>query len=162
MRAVVLCGLALLLTGCNAGPKVVIQEQDDTTPAAKAAPPANWEYKTDRTSSWACARSVDNAAELCFRKERGHLDSYLHLPSLEGNPFFCQRGRCLTKLKVDGGPEQTLQGTDDETGGTRILFFPDPQKLLHEVQRAKVLQVNPPMFGVDQQFVFQVSGLSWK
>jgi hypothetical protein len=162
MRAVVLFGLALLLTACNAGPKVVIQEQEDTTSAPKATPVANWEYKTDRTSSWACARSADNAAELCFRKERGHLDSYLHLPFREGNPFFCQRGRCPTKLRMDAGPEQTLQGTDDDDGGTRILFLPDPQKLLHDVQEAKELHVSPPMFGVDQQFVFQVAGLTWK
>lgn len=162
MRAVVLCGLVLLLTACNAGPKVVIQEQDDTTPAPKAAPVSNWEYKTDRTSSWACARSVDNAAELCFRRERAHLDSYLHLPFREGNPFFCQRGRCPTKLRMDAGPEQILQGTDDDDGGTRILFLPDPQKLLHEVQQAKELRVSPPMFGVDQQFVFEVGGLHWK
>jgi hypothetical protein len=162
MRAVVLCGLALLLTACNAGPKVVIQEQDDTSPATKPAPVANWEYKTDGASYWACARSVDNAAEICFRKEQGHLDSYLHLPSREGNPFFCQRGRCPTKLQADGGPEQTVQGTDDESGGTRILFLPDSQKLLHEVQQAKELRVRPPMFGIDQAFVFQVSGLKWK
>lgn len=162
MRAVVLCGLVLLLTACKAGPKVVIQEQDDTADTSKAAPVANWEYKTDHGSSWACARSVDNAAELCFRKESGHLDSYLHLPSREGNPFFCQRGRCPTKLKLDNGPEQTVQGTDDESGGTRILFLPDPQKLLNEVAHASELSIRPPMFGVDQEFVFQVSGLNWK
>jgi hypothetical protein len=162
MRAVLLCGLALLLTACNAGPKVVIQEQDDTTVAAKPAPVANWEYRTESTSSWACAHSLDNAAELCFRKEQGHLDSYLHLPTREGNPFFCQRGRCPTKLKVDAGPAQTIEGTDDESGGTRILFLPDPQKLLHEVQQANELRVTPPMFGLDQEFVFQVSGLKWK
>lgn len=162
MRAVLLCGLALLLTACNAGPKIVIQEQDDTTAGPKAAPVVNWEYKTERTSSWACAHSADDAAELCFRKEQGHLDSYLHLPSREGNPFFCQRGRCLTKVKLDAGPEQTVNGTDDEAGGTRILFLPDPQKLLHEVEQARELRVTPPMFGVDQEFVFQVSGLKWK
>ncbi len=162
MRAAVLCGLALFLTACNAGPKVVIQEQEDTTPAPKAAPVANWEYKTDGTSSWACAHSADNAAELCFRKEQAHLDSYLHLPFHEGNPFFCQRGRCTTKLKVDAGPAQTVEGTDDESGGTRILFLPEPRKLLHEVQQAKELRVSPPMFGVNQEFVIEVAGLKWK
>lgn len=68
----------------------------------------------------------------------------------------------MTKLKVDAGPQQTVEGTDDEAGGTRILFLPDPQKLLHEVQQAKQLRVTPPMFGVEQEFVFDVSGLKWK
>lgn len=163
MRAVLLCGFALLLvTACNAGPKVIIKEQEDTTPVAKPAPVANWDYKQDSGSSWACAHSADNAAELCFRKEQGHLDCYLHLPFRQGNPFFCQRGRCMTNLKVDAGPQQTVEGTDDEAGGTRILFLPDPQKLLHEVQQAKQLRVTPPMFGVEQEFVFNVSGLKWK
>lgn len=162
MRPVVLCGLLLLLTGCNAGPRVVVQQEDDATPAQPAAPVSNWEYKVDGGTSWACAPSVDNAAELCFRRAQGHLDSYMHLPSREGNPFFCQRGRCPTKLKLDGAPAQTVQGTDDEGGGTRILFLPAPEKLLREVRGAKQLRVSPPMFGVDQDFVFEVSGLKWK
>ncbi len=162
MRAVVLSGLLLLLTACKAGPRVVIQEEDDSTPAQPTTPAASWEYKTEGASSWACARSVDNAAELCFRREQKHVDGYLHLPSWEGNPFFCQRGRCLTKLKVDAGPAQMVEGTDDDRGGTRILFLPQPEKLLKEMQHAKELRVSPPMFGVDQEFVFEVGGLKWK
>jgi len=161
MRAVVLFALALMLTACNAGPKVVIHEEEDSTPAPQAAPASNWEYRTDGASSWACARSVDNAAELCFRREQGHMDSYLHLPSREGNPFFCQRGRCPTKLKIDASPQRTVQGTDDEGGGTRILFLPAPEKFVREVQQAQELRVSPPMFGVDQEFVFKVGGLKW-
>ena len=161
MRAVVLLGLAFLLTACNAGPHVVVQEEEDTTPALHTGAPAPvWQYKTDGSDSWACAPSVDNAAEICFRRGEGHLDSYLHLPH-GGNPFFCQRGRCETKLKLDAAPERIVQGTDDETGGTRILFL-GADKLLHEVHQAKQLTVKPPMFGVDQEFVFQVSGLNWE
>lgn len=163
MRAVALCGLfLLLLTACNAGPRVVVREEDDTASAPQAAPASGWEYKTEGTSSWACARSVDDAAELCFRREQGHLDSYLHLPAREGNPFFCQHGRCPTKLQVDAAPQQTVQGTDDESGGTRILFLPAPDKLLKQIEQAKELRISPPMFGVDQQFVFKVGGLNWK
>lgn len=154
-----LLAFVVLFVGCNAGPKVVVQEEDEPPPTPKAAPVANWEYKTDGGDSWACARSVDNAAELCFRRSRGHLDSYIHLPR-EGNPFFCSRGHCETKVSVDG-TEQTVEGTDDQQGGTRILFLPAPEKLLHEVEQAKEVRVKPPMFGVDQQFVFQVGGLKW-
>ena len=57
--------------------------------------------------------------------------------------------------------ERTVDGTDDEGGGTRILFLPAPEKLLHEVEQAKEVTVKPPMFGLDQQFVFQVGGLKW-
>ena len=57
--------------------------------------------------------------------------------------------------------EQTLHGTDDEGGGTRILFLPAPDELLREVENAKEIRVSPPMFGVDQQFVFHVEGLKW-
>ena len=160
MKLAALMAFSILFAGCNAGPKVVIHEEEEPAPATKSvAPVSNWEYKTETGDSWACSRSVDNAAELCFRRSRGHLDSYLHLPR-EGNPFFCSRGRCETKLTVDGS-SQTVQGTDDETGGTRILFFPVPEKLLREVQHAKEVRVKPPMFGVDQEFVFQVSGLNW-
>ena len=156
-----LLAFAILLAGCKAGPRVVIQEDDEPAPAAKpAAPVSNWEYKTDGGDSWACARSVDNAAELCFRRSGKELDSYLHLPR-EGNPFFCSRGHCETKLTVDG-TERTVEGTDDERGGTRILFLPAPEKFLHEVEQAKEVRVKPPMFGVDQEFVFQVGGLRWK
>ncbi len=164
MKAVELLALlsvALWLTACNAGTRVVVHEEDDTTPAPKAAPVANWDYKTEGNSSWACTHSVDNAAELCFRRVQGHLDSFLHLPSREGNPFFCSRKHCETKIKVDGGAEQALEGTDDEGGGTRILFLPAPEKLLREVEHAKEIRVSPPMFGVDQQFVFHVDGLKW-
>lgn len=160
MKLAMLLAVVLFSMGCNAGPKVVIHEEEEPEPAAKAAAPvSNWEYKTEKGDSWACARSVDNAAELCFRRSRGHLDSYLHLPR-EGNPFFCSRGHCPTKVTVDG-VERTEQGTDDELGGTRILFLPEPEKLLHEVEHAKEVRVKPPMFGVDQEFVFQVSGLKW-
>lgn len=160
MKVVVLLACVMLLASCNAGPKIVIHEEDEPDPAPKAAPVSNWEYRTEGGDSWACARSVDNAAELCFRRSKGHLDSYLHLPWREGNPFFCSRGHCDTKLQVDG-VQQTVQGTDDEGGGTRILFLPEPQKLLHEVEEAKEVRVKPPMFGVDQQFVFHVAGLKW-
>jgi hypothetical protein len=155
------CAVVLLLAGCNAGPKVVVQEVDEPAPQP-AAPVSNWEYRADGGASWACVKSVDGAGELCFRREQGHLDSYMHLPWREGNPFFCQHGRCETKLKLDAGPEQMVQGTDDTGGGTRILFFPAPDKMLHEVEQAKELRVKPPMFGVDQEFVFEVRGLKWK
>jgi hypothetical protein len=164
MRAAVLLALVVLVAACNAGPRVVVHEvDDDSTPAAQqpVKPVSNWEYKADGSTSWACAHSVDNAAELCFRREQGRLDSYLHLPSREGNPFFCSRGHCETKISFDAAPERTVEGTDDEAGGTRILFLPAPEKLLHEVEQAKEVRLKPPMFGVDQQFVFQVSGLKW-
>lgn len=161
MKAVVLLACVMLLASCNAGPKVVIHEEDEPDVAAKAATPvSNWEYKTEGGELWACVRSVDDAAELCFRRSKGHLDSYLHLPWREGNPFFCSHGRCQTKLSVDG-VQQTVQGTDDTGGGTRILFLPDPQRLLHEVEQAKEVRVTPPMFGVNQEFVFHVGGLKW-
>ncbi|HEX5282889.1 MAG TPA: hypothetical protein VFW30_02130 [Bryocella sp.] len=161
MKVVVLLACVVLLASCNAGPKIVIHEEDEPEPVAKAAAPvSNWEYKTDGGESWACARSVDDAAELCFRRSKRHLDSYLHLPFREGNPFFCQRGRCETKLQLDG-VQQTVQGTDDSGGGTRILFLPDPQRVLREVEQAKEVRVKPPMFGVDQEFVFHVAGLKW-
>jgi hypothetical protein len=159
MRAALLFALCAALTACNAGPKVV--EVDDTSPTPQAKPASNWDYRTDAGASWACAKSVDNAAELCFRREQRHLDSFLHLPK-GGNPFFCSRGRCPTKIRIDAAAEQTLQGTDDENGGIRILFLPDPQKLLHAVEQAKEVRVIPPMFGVEQQFVFKVGGLNWK
>jgi hypothetical protein len=163
MKAVELLALLTLLsllTACSAGPRVVVHEEEDTSPA-KAAAVGNWDYKTEGKTSWACAHSVDNAAELCFRRVQGHLDSFLHLPSREGNPFFCSHKHCETKIKVDAAAEQTLEGTDDEGGGTRILFLPAPEKLLHEVENAKEVRVSPPMFGVDQQFVFHVDGLKW-
>jgi hypothetical protein len=161
MKVVVLLACVMLLASCNAGPKIVIHEEDEPEPLPQTKVLAsNWEYKTEGGDSWACARSVDNAAELCFRRSKGHLDSYLHLPWREGNPFFCSHGHCDTKLQVDG-VQQTVQGTDDEGGGTRILFLPEPQKLLHEVEEAKEVRVKPPMFGVDQQFVFHVAGLKW-
>jgi hypothetical protein len=160
MKAALLLALCAVLTACNAGPKIVVQEVDDTAPAP-AKPVSNWEYKSDQGASFACAKSIDNAAELCFRREQGHLDSFLHLPK-SGNPFFCQRGRCETKIKFDAQTQETVQGTDDENGGIRILFLPDPPKLLHEVEQAKQIRINPPMFGVDQQFVFDVAGLNWK
>jgi hypothetical protein len=157
-----LLALCAVLTACNAGPKVVVHEEDDTpAPQAAAKPASNWEYRNDAGASWACAKSVDNAAELCFRREQGHLDSFLHLPK-SGNPFFCSRGRCETKIKFDAEDPQTVDGTDDENGGIRILFLPDPQKLLHQVEQAKQVRVKPPMFGLDQQFVFDVTGLNWK
>jgi hypothetical protein len=161
MRAALLFAFCAALTACNAGPKVVVQEQDDTTPQAPAKPASTWDYRKDAGASWACAKSVDNAAELCFRREQGHLDSFLHLPK-SGNPFFCSRGHCETRIKIDAQPPETVQGTDDENGGTRILFLPDSQKLLHEVEQAKELRIKPPMFGVDQEFVFQVCGFNWK
>jgi len=161
MKAVGLLALLILLTACNAGPRIVVHEEEDTTPAPQAAT-TNWDYKTEGSTSWACAHSVDNAAELCFRREHGHLDSYLHLPSREGNPFFCSHKHCETKIQMDAAAEQTLAGTDDEGGGTRILFLPGPDKLLHEVEQAKRVRVSPPMFGVDQQFVFNVAGLKWQ
>lgn len=160
MKAVGLLACAMLLASCNAGPRVVIHEDEEPAPAPKVAAPVNWEYNTDGGDSWACAHSVDNAAELCFRRSQGHLDSYLHLPR-EGNPFFCSRGHCQTEVKVDG-TEQTMQGTDDERGGTRILFLPAPERLLHEVEHAREVRVKPPMFGLDQEFVFEVSGLKWQ
>jgi hypothetical protein len=161
MKAVELLALLIFLTACNAGPHVVVREEEDTTPASQAASAANWDYKSEGNSSWACTHSVDNAAELCFRRVQGHLDSYLHLPSREGNPFFCSHKHCETKIKVDAAAEQTLKGTDDEGGGTRILFLPAPEKLLLEVEQGKEVRVSPPMFGVDQQFVFHVDGLKW-
>ena len=161
MKAVGLLTLLILLAACNAGSHVVVHEEEDTSPATKAAPPSNWEYKTEGDTSWACAHSVDNAAELCFRREHGRLDAYLHLPSLEGNPFFCARKHCDTKIQFDAAAEQTLHGTDDERGGTRILFLPAPDKLLDEIKRAKQIRLSPPMFGVDQRFVFKVDGLKW-
>lgn len=160
MKAALLLALCALLTACNAGPKVVVHEEDDT-PAQPAKPAPNWDYRTDAGASWACAKSVDNDAELCFRREQGHLDSFLHLPK-SGNPFFCQRGRCETKITIDSAAAQTVQGTDDEDGGIRILFLPDPQKLLHQVEQAKQVRIKPPMFGLDQEFVFNVAGLNWK
>ena len=162
MKAVELLALLLLLTACNAGPHIVIHEEDEPAPAAQpAATVSNWDYKTEGNTMWACAHSVDNAAELCFRREHGHLDSFLHLPSREGNPFFCSRKHCQTKIQIDAATQQTLEGTDDEGGGTRILFLPAPEKLLGEVEHAQELRVSPPMFGVDQQFVFKVAGLKW-
>ena len=151
--------LLLLLSACNAGPHVVVHEEEDPTPAPKAAP-VNWDYKTEGNTSWACTHSVDNAAEFCFRRVQGHLDSFLHLPH-EGNPFFCSRKHCKTKIQIDSTTAEMLEGTDDEGGGTRILFFPAPEKLLREVEHAKEIHVSPPMFGVDQQFVFKVDGLKW-
>jgi hypothetical protein len=161
MKAVELLPLLVLLTACNAGPHVVVHEEEDTTPATQAAPASSWDYKTEGDTVWACAHSVDNAAELCFRREHGRLDSFLHLPSREGNPFFCSRKHCETKIQIDSGAQQSLEGTDDEGGGTRILFLPAPEKLLNEVESAKEIRVSPPMFGVDQQFVFKVGGLKW-
>jgi hypothetical protein len=163
MKAVELLALLILLpcvAACNAGPHIVVHEEEDTTPAPHAAPVGNWDYKTEGDASWACTHSVDNAAELCFRRVQGHLDSFLHLPR-EGNPFFCSRKHCETKIRIDTATEQRLEGTDDEVGGTRILFLPGPEKLLHEVEHAKEIRVSPPMFGVDQQFVFHVDGLKW-
>ena len=160
MKAVGLLALLIFVTACNAGPRVVVREEEDTTPA-QAKPSANWDYKTEGDTLWACSHSVDNAAELCFRREHGRLDAFLHLPSLEGNPFFCSRKHCETKIQFDAAAEQTLHGTDDERGGTRILFLPAPDKLLNEVEHAKEIRVSPPMFGVDQQFVFKVDGLKW-
>jgi hypothetical protein len=161
MKLAVLLAFAMLFAGCNAGPKIVIHEEEDEAPASKApaSQVSSWDYKTEGGDSWACARSVDNAAELCFRRSHGHLDSYLHLPR-EGNPFFCSRGHCETKLTVDG-TERTIEGTDDDFGGTRILFLPAPERLLQEVEHAKEVRVKPPMFGLDQEFVFQVGGLKW-
>jgi len=164
MKAVGIFALSILLTflaACNAGPRVVVHEEEDTTPASQTAALANWDYKTEGSTSWACTHSVDNAAELCFRRVQGHLDSYLHLPLREGNPFFCSQRHCETKIQIDAAAEQKWQGTDDETAGTRILFLPSPEKLLHEVEHAKEIRVSPPMFGVDQQFVFKVDGLKW-
>lgn len=164
MKAVELLALLIFLTACNAGPHVVVrEEEEDPAPATQSAAPAsNWEYKTEGRTFWACAHSVDNAAELCFRRVAGHLDSFLHLPSREGNPFFCSHKHCETKIQIDAAAQQTLEGTDDEGGGTRILFLPAPEKLLHEVENAKEVRVSPPMFGVDQQFVFKVGGLKWQ
>lgn len=161
MRVTLLLVLCAGLTACNAGPKVVVHEEDDTPARASAKPASNWEYRNDAGASWACVKSADDAAELCFRREQGHLDSFLHLPK-SGNPFFCSRGRCETKITVDAEDPQTVDGTDDENGGIRILFLPDPQKLLHKVEQAKQVRVKPPMFGVDQEFVFDVTGLNWK
>jgi hypothetical protein len=161
MKAVGLLALLMFLTACNAGPRVVVHEEEDTTPASQAAAIANWDYKAEDNTSWACTHSVDNTAELCFRRTQGHLDSFLRLPLRDGNPFFCSRKHCETKIRVDAGAQQTLEGTDDSGGGTRILFLPGPEKLLREVEHAKELRVSPPMFGVDQQFVFHVDGLKW-
>jgi hypothetical protein len=161
MKAVGLLALLIFLTACNAGPRVVVHDEDDATPASHTDAVSNWDYKTDGGTSWACSHSVDNAAELCFRREHGQLDSFLRLPLREGNPFFCSRKHCQTKVKIDEAAEQTLQGTDDERGGTRILFLPGPDKLLGEVEQAKEIRMSPPMFGVDQQFVFKVDGLKW-
>lgn len=161
MKAVELFALLIFLTACNAGPRVVVHEEEDTTPTTQPAPVSNWDYKTEGNMTWACTHSVDNAAELCFRRVQGHVDSFLHLPSREGNPFFCSRKHCQTKIQVDAAAAQILEGTDDEGGGTRILFLPAPEKLLREVEHAKELRVSPPMFGVDQQFVFHVGGLKW-
>jgi hypothetical protein len=161
MKAFELLALLIFLTACNAGPHVVVHEEEDTTPAPQAAPAANWDYKTEGNTSWACTHSADNAAELCFRRVQGHVDSFLHLPSRDGNPFFCSLKHCETKIQIDTAAEQTLRGTDDSGGGTRILFLPAPEKLLHEVEHAKEVRVSPPMFGVDQQIVFQVGGLKW-
>lgn len=148
------------LIACNAGPKNLAQEEDAApAPQPKATP--NWDYRTEAGATWACAKSVDNAAELCFRREQGHLDSFLHLPK-SGNPFFCSRGRCPTKIQVDSATPETVQGTDDENGGVRILFLPDPQHLLREIGQSKQVHIKPPMFGVDQEFVFNVDGLNWK
>jgi hypothetical protein len=163
MKAVELLALSILLsllTACNAGTHVVVHEEEEATPTTQAARVANWDYKNEGNSSWACTHSVDNAAELCFRRVQGRLDSFLHLPR-EGNPFFCSKNHCETKIKVDAAAEQTLEGTDDEGGGTRILFLPAPDKLLREVEHAKQICVSPPMFGVDQQFVFNVDDLKW-
>ena len=162
MKAVEIFALSMLLTACNAGPRVVVHEEEETTPAPQAAVAANWDYKAEDNTSWACTHSVDNDAELCFRRAQGRLDSYLHLPSREGNPFFCSQKHCATKIKVDAAPEQSLSGTDDEQGGTRILFLPEPDRLLREVEHAKEVRVSPPMFGVDQQFIFHVDGLKWQ
>ena len=159
MKAVVLLVLLIFLTACNAGPRVVVHEEEDTS--VPQPPPANWDYRTEGDTSWACTHSVDNGAELCFRREHGHLDSFLHLPSREGNPFFCSPKHCDTKIQIDEAAQQTLHGTDDQGGGTRILFFPAPDKLLREVEHAKQVRLSPPMFGVDQQFVFKVDGLKW-
>ncbi|HTV09745.1 MAG TPA: hypothetical protein VMD97_11945 [Candidatus Aquilonibacter sp.] len=159
MRAALPLAFCILFTACKAGPRIIVQEKDDTV--AQPKPASAWEYKTDHGASWACAKSIDNAAELCFRREQGHLDSFIHLPET-GNPFFCQRGRCDTKISIDSAAEQTVQGTDDENGSIRILFLPDPQKLLSQVEQAKQVRIKPPMFGLDQQFVFNVSGLHWK
>jgi hypothetical protein len=160
MKAALLLALFAVLTACNAGPKIVVHEEDDA-PVRPAKPAPTWDYRTDAGASWACAKSIDDSAELCFRREQGHLDSFLHLPK-SGNPFFCQRGRCDTKITIDSSATQTVQGTDDENGGIRILFLPDPQKLLHQVEQARQVRVKPPMFGLDQEFVFNVAGLNWK
>jgi hypothetical protein len=161
MRARWLLGLALLLTACKAGPRVVIEDEDQPAPAARPASASKWSYKAEGTSTWACDLSVDDAAQLCFRRDHGRLDGYLELPHA-GNPFFCQRGRCPTQLTVDNGAEETVQGTDDQGGGTRILFLPAPEKLLRQVEAAKRVKVKPPMFGLDQEFDFNVGGLNWK
>jgi len=161
MKAVEIVALSMLfmLAACNAGPHVVVHEEEDPAPVPHATP--NWDYKTEGSTSWACTHSIDNSAELCFRRAQGHLDSYLHLPSREGNPFFCSQKHCETKIQIDAATEQKVQGTDDEAAGTRILFLPAPDKLLREVEHAKQIRVSPPMFGVDQQFVFNVDGIKW-
>ncbi len=161
MKAVEIVALSILfmLAACNAGPQVAAHEEEDPAPAPHVA--SNWDYKTEGRTSWACTHSVDNAAELCFRRVQGHLESYLHLPSREGNPFFCSRRHCETKIQIDAAAGQKVQGTDDEAAGTRILFLPVPEQLLREVEHAKEVRVSPPMFGVDQQFVFKVDGMKW-
>jgi predicted small lipoprotein YifL len=150
-------GLATALTACKAGPKGPLVDDEPSAPV----PAAGWEYKSDPTTSWACVKSVDDAAELCFRKMQGHLDSYLKL-SEEGNPFFCYAGHCEAKIKIDSGAEQTMQGTDDVDGGTRVLFLPGPTKILAQVRHAREFAIRPPMFGRDQTFVFKVDGLKWQ
>lgn len=161
MKAVEIFALSILFTlaACKAGPHVVVQEEEETAPPPHVA--SNWDYKTEGGTTWACTHSVDNAAELCFRRAQGHLDSYLHLPAREGNPFFCSQKHCETKIEIDSAAEQKVQGTDDDAAGARILFLPAPGKLLREVGHAKQVRISPPMFGVDQQFVFNVDGLKW-
>src|ERR1700753_4092135 len=82
MKAVEILALLMLLTACNAGPRVVVHEEEETTPAPQAAVDANWDYKTEDNTSWACTHSVNNDAELCFRRAQGRLDSSLTLTSL--------------------------------------------------------------------------------
>jgi hypothetical protein len=130
-------------------------------PVKPVEQPSNWEYRSDATTSWACVDSVDETAQLCFRRMQGHLDSYLKLPE-EGNPFMCYARHCQTKIQLDAGAMETVQGADDENGGTRVLFLPAPAKLLNDVQHAKQLTIGPPMFGSDRMFVFRVNGLHWQ
>jgi hypothetical protein len=139
----------------------------DTTPDIPASP---WAYRestddmTGKTINFACTTSPDRGgSELCFRRKNGELNAYLRLPeTLEGGQFLCYEDHCSTQIKVDSKAPYSVEGEEETSGNTRVMFLPNAASLLIRTKGAQRILVEATFYSEGHQTLhFDVSGLDF-